>query len=414
MEIFQSEARYKVVAAGRRFGKSFYAAVSLLIEGLKDTNEAGYDIRNKEVWYIAPTFQQAKDILWNLIKNLGRDVIDQTYENTATIKLVNGRTIKLKGSDRPDTLRGSGLSYVVLDEYAFMKPEVWEEIVFPTLTEVKGRALFIGTPAGKNHFYELYVEALENQDNEWEAWHFKSVDNPLLPQDGIAKAKERLSSHAFRQEFEASFETTGGGVFKDSWMVVDSHEPSEGHYFITVDPAGYEDNKQMMRGKLKRLDETAIAIVKVHPQGWWIKEIDHGRWGIRETALRIIKHAKDVQPQALGVESGALKNAIMPYLEDYMRRLNRYITVTPLTHGGRKKSDRITWALQGRFEHGRITMNKGDWNKVLIGQLLDFPNPMAHDDLADALAYIDQIASVSYLEEDYYDSWDPLDEVAGI
>lgn len=413
MEIFQSEARYKVVAAGRRFGKSFYAAVSLLIEGLKEENFYGYDIRQKEVWYIAPTFQQAKDILWNLIKSLGRDVIEQAYENTATIRLVNGRQIKLKGSDRPDTLRGSGLSYVVLDEYAFMKPEVWEEIVFPTLTEVKGSALFIGTPAGKNHFYDIYIEATTGDDTDWQAWHFKSVDNPLLPKDGIDKAREKLSSHAFRQEFEASFETTGGGLFKESWMVISDEEPHEGSYFIAVDPAGYDDSKQMMRGKLKRLDETAIAIVKVHSQGWWIKEIDHGRWGIRETALRIIKHAKDVQPAAVGIESGALKNAIMPYLEDYMRRLNKYITITPLTHGGNKKSDRITWALQGRFEHGRVRLNRGEWNKHFVGQLLDFPNPMAHDDLIDALAYIDQIATVSYMETDWFDNWNPFDPETG-
>ena len=126
---------------------------------MKEKNEFGVDIRNKEVWYVAPTFNQAKDIMWNLLKTLGEDVIESTLENTAQIKLINGRKIQLKGSDRPDTLRGVGISYVVLDEYAFMKPDVWDLIIRPTLADVRGKALFIGTPEGKNHFYDLWVEA---------------------------------------------------------------------------------------------------------------------------------------------------------------------------------------------------------------------------------------------------------------
>ena len=155
LKVYQSDKRFNLVVAGRRWGKSRLACVKLLIEGLKTTNEFGFSLEGKVVYYIAPTFDQAKRIMWDLIKQLGNDVIDQSYENTATIRLINGRKIELKGADRPDTLRGVGLSYVVLDEYADMKPEVWEMIVSPALSDVKGSALFIGTPKGKNHFYEL-------------------------------------------------------------------------------------------------------------------------------------------------------------------------------------------------------------------------------------------------------------------
>jgi hypothetical protein len=413
MEIFQSDARFKVVAAGRRFGKSYYAAISLLIEALKMENEYGYDIKNKEVWYIAPTFQQAKDILWILLKDLGRDVIKQAYENTASIVLVNGRKIQLKGSDRPDTLRGSGLSYIVLDEYAFMKPDVWDEILFPTLTEVSGKALFIGTPAGKNHFYDIYLEALADTTGDYSAWHFKSIDNPILPKEGIEKARNKLSTHSFRQEFEANFETTGGGMFKEDWIKYSDTPIGDGFYYISVDPAGYGEAGDLMKGKLKRLDETAISIVKVSPEGWWIEKIDVGRWGIRETALRILKHAKDVRPVSVGIEKGSLKNAIMPYIEDYKKKLGIYPTIVPLTHGGQKKTERIIWALQGRFEHGRVWLKPGDWNKQFIEQLMDFPNPMAHDDMIDSLAYIDQIGITNYNMDVEVDDWSPLDPIAG-
>lgn len=414
LEIFKAKERFKVVAAGRRFGKSYLSAITLLIKALEEQNEYGYDVSLKEVWYVAPTFQQAKDIMWNLLKTLGRDIIDRTIENTATLYLVNGRCIKLKGSDRPDTLRGAGLAYVVLDEFADMKPMVWEEILFPTLTDVKGSALFIGTPKGKNHFFDLWSEALNGSDADWRAWHFNSTDNPVLDTELIEKAKGRLSSHSFRQEFEASFETAGGGIFKEEYFQFSDEEPADGQFFIAVDLAGFADVQQALKSKLKRLDETAIAVVKVHQGGWWVKKIDHGRWGIRETSLRILKAAKDCHASCVGIEQGALKNAIMPYLQDQMLRLNTFPRIETCTHGGQKKVDRITWALSGRFENGRITFNSGDWNKELIGQLLDFPNPMAHDDLADALAYIDQIAITNYANysglEEY---WTPLDEIAG-
>ena len=153
--IFNDPHRFKVVAAGRRFGKSYLSAVALLINGMKNTHR-GYKLLDKRVFYVAPTFDQGKRIIWDLLKVLGKEVIASTLENQAVITLVNGRKIEIKGADRPDTLRGVGLSYVVLDEYAFMKPDVWEQILRPTLSDVEGDALFIGTPDGKNHFYDLF------------------------------------------------------------------------------------------------------------------------------------------------------------------------------------------------------------------------------------------------------------------
>ena len=170
LEILNSPARFKVVAAGRRGGKSYLSAIVLLLEGLKDEDQHGNDLKNKEIFYISPTFQQSKDIMWNLLKDLGKDVIKNVWENTATIELINGRRIRLKGSDRPDTLRGVGVSYVVLDEVAFMKPETWDLIIRPTLSDVQGCAMFIGTPEGKNWFYDVWSDAQKEELEEWEAF----------------------------------------------------------------------------------------------------------------------------------------------------------------------------------------------------------------------------------------------------
>ena len=407
LEIFNSDKRFKVVSAGRRFGKSRLAAWILIIKALQSTE--------KDVFYIGPTFQQSKDIMWNMLKELlhGTELIEQTHENTATMTLTNGRRISLKGSDRPDTLRGVGLAYVVLDEYASMKVEVWEQIIRPTLADVKGGALFIGTPAGKNHFYDLFLEA--EKDEDWDTFQFNSTDNPLIDPEEVAVARRTMSTQAFRQEFEASFVSFTGGIFKSDWIKTDKEEPENGNYVIAVDPAGFERVEKERGIKGSKLDETAIAIVKIDGDRWWVKDILHGRWSIKETAKKILDSAIDVEATTVGIESGALKNAILPYLEDEMRAQGRWVSITDVSHGGKKKADRITWALQGRLEHGKITFNPDqNYIKDLETQLIEFPTKGTHDDIIDALAYIDQVSVADYMHTIELDEdWEPYDDVSG-
>ena len=408
LEIFNSEARFKVVSAGRRFGKSRLAAWILIIKALQS--------KDKDVFYIGPTFQQAKDIMWGMLKELlqDTDLIQQTHENTATMTLVNGRKISLKGSDRPDTLRGVGLAYVVLDEYASMKVEVWEQIIRPTLADVKGGALFIGTPAGKNHFYEIWQEAKDEKNEDWESFQYNSTDNPILDPEEIKVARETMSTQAFRQEFEASFVSFTGGIFKEEWIKYDTEEPKEGNYVIAVDPAGFEKVEKERGLKGSKLDETAISLVKIHNDEWWVKDILHGRWSIKETAKKILSTAIENQATTVGIEAGALKNAILPYLEDEMRVSGRWVVITDVTHGGKKKADRITWSLQGRLEHGKISFNKGSWNKDFESQLIEFPTSGTHDDMIDSLAYIDQVSMADFIHTiDVEEDWKPVDDIAG-
>lgn len=406
LEVFNDKHRFKVVAAGRRFGKSRLAAWTLLIEALRS--------KEKDCFYVAPTFQQAKDIMWGMLKELGHEVIASAHENTAVLTLVNGRKIYLKGSDRPDTLRGVGLAFVVLDEFADMRPQVWEQILRPALADVQGGALFIGTPKGRNTFYELYKLGESGRNEEWTAFHYTSYDNPLIPKKEIEAAKESMSSFAFRQEFMSSFEAASRDLFKPEWIQYEEDEPKDGRYFIAVDLAGFINVDKESGNKNKKLDETAIAVVKVHQEGWWVADILHGRWDIQETCMQIMKAVVKYEPTAVGIEKGSLKNATMPYLTDLMRRYNRYFRIDEVTHGNQKKTDRIVWALQGRFENGKVTLNYGEWNNEFIDQLVNFPNSQLHDDLIDALAYIDQIQVVDYFVEYEEEPYEPLDtEITG-
>jgi len=399
-EVFEDDSRFKVIAAGRRTGKSRLAAWKLIIEGLQ--------CKRGHVFYVAPTQGQARDIMWQTLLEVGHPVIASSHINNLQIKLVNGATIALKGADRPETMRGVSLSFLCMDEYADMKPEVWEQILRPALADQKGDAMFIGTPMGRNHFYDLFQYANLSKDEQWKGWHFTSYDNPLLDEEEINAAKKSMSAFSFRQEFMASFEAAGGELFKEEHVQFSEEEPDGGQFYIAVDLAGFAD-VQNATTKTNRLDQTSIAVVKAGTEGWWVADIIHGRWGVEKTARKIFEAVRDYRPVAVGIEKGALKNAVYPYLNDIMKSNQRFFRVEELTHGNKRKIDRIVWALQGRFEHGKITLNKGEWNATFLDELFQFPNKLVHDDLIDSLAYIDQLAQVAYgidYEEEEYELTD--------
>jgi predicted phage terminase large subunit-like protein len=405
-EVWKDTSRFKVVAAGRRCGKSRLAAWMLIVNALQA--DRGH------VFYVAPTQGQARDIMWSLLIELAHPVIKTSHINNMQITLVNGATISLKGADRPDTMRGVSLKFLVLDEYADMKPSVFEEILRPALADQKGSCLFIGTPKGRNHFYDLYVYADKGDDDSYGSWHFTSYNNETLDPEEIDLAKKSMSSFAFRQEFMASFEALGSEIFKEDWIIIDKEEPAIGDYYIAIDLAGFTDPTSTSK-KNKRLDNTAISVVKVNEEGWWIKEIIYGRWTLEETASTIFKAVEKYRPMAVGIERGIAKQAVMSPLTDMMKRYSRYFRIEELTHGNQRKIDRVVWALQGRFENGLITLNKGEWNHRFLDELFQFPNHLVHDDLIDSLAYIDQLAKVAY-HSDFIDlevEFEPLDLIAG-
>ena len=403
-EVWADDTRFKIVAAGRRTGKSRLAAWLLIVNALQ--TERG------QVFYVAPTQGQARDIMWQTLLELGNPVITGSHINNLQIKLVNGATISLKGADRPETMRGVSLKFLVLDEYADMKPDVFEQILRPALADQKGCAMFIGTPMGRNHFYELYKYADLGDDETYKAWHFTSYDNPILDPNEIDTAKKSMSSYAFRQEFMASFEARGSEMFKEDWVKFDESGMDEGDYYIAIDLAGFEEvNKK--RTKNAKLDETAIAVVKVNPNGWYVENIIHGRWTLDETAAKIFQAVRDYKPVSVGIEKGIAKQAVMSPLLDLQRRYGTFFRVEELTHGNKKKTDRVMWALQGRFENGFVTLSRGEWNARFLDQLFQFPDPLTHDDLVDALAYVDQLANVAYDYDYEIDDHEILDVVAG-
>jgi len=204
-EIFLSAARFVSVVAGRRFGKTFLATASLL--------RAAISGDNKNVWYVAPTYGAAKEICWNmLISTIPQEYIAKTNETSLTIKLINGSYIALKGAEKPNNLRGRALDFVVLDEFADMRPETWYEVVRASLSDRQGSALFIGTPKGRNHFYDLWAKGKDGA-LDWESFQYTTIEGGNVPEQEIQQAKSDLDERTFNQEYNAAFVTYAGLIY---------------------------------------------------------------------------------------------------------------------------------------------------------------------------------------------------------
>lgn len=205
--IFYDESRFKVAACGRRFGKSYLATYIILTKALQ---------KQGNYFFVAPTFQQARQILWEILKNKVRDKLaEKINESRLEITLINGSRISLKGADRPDTMRGVSLSGLVCDEFATMREPmaVWQEVLRPALSDQLGWALFISSPKGRDYFYDLSNEA-KSKDG-WTSWQFTTLQGGYVPESEVITARNELDERTFRQEYEASFESYDGLVARD-------------------------------------------------------------------------------------------------------------------------------------------------------------------------------------------------------
>lgn len=203
--------RFRVVNCGRRFGKTTLAIWEMIGKAVaKD---------GVKVAYIANTYQQARDIAWQDLKKATLPIASNTNESRLELEIrtIHGGTsfIYLRGWESVETLRGQRFDFLVLDEVASMKEFWlhWQEVLRPTLTDTKGEALFISTPKGYNHFYDLFN--LREKDTDYASFHFTTYDNPHVPPEEVDKAKQELPEDRFAQEYLASFRKASGLVYKE-------------------------------------------------------------------------------------------------------------------------------------------------------------------------------------------------------
>jgi phage terminase large subunit len=202
--LVSNSKRWGVCVAHRRAGKTVAAIQRLIKSALACPKVA------PRCAYIAPTYGQAKAVAWDYLKRFTRDIATNVHESELRITLPNESVIRLFGAENYDSLRGIYLDDVVLDEFADMSPEAWT-VIRPTLSDRGGRALFIGTPKGRNEFWRIYDAA--TRDEAWFHLALRASETGLLPAAELADARKALTEDQYAQEYECSFDAAILGAY---------------------------------------------------------------------------------------------------------------------------------------------------------------------------------------------------------
>jgi hypothetical protein len=183
--VISCNKRFRVLISGRRFGKT-YLAITELAKFAR--------FPNKKVWYVSPSYRQSKNICWLMLKD----------------KMIQHKWAKkINDADNEQSLRGVGLDFIVLDEFADIKPQAWYEVLRPTLSDTQGHALFCGSPKGFNFAYDLYTR----QDKEWQSFKYTTVEGGQVTKEEIEQAKNDLDERTFQQEYLATFVNYAGIIY---------------------------------------------------------------------------------------------------------------------------------------------------------------------------------------------------------
>ena len=204
--VADDKTRFRCLVTGRRFGKTTLAI-----------REVCYVARipGRVCWAVCPSYRQAKQIFWIKLKKILHDLrwVKSINEAELTVYLKNGSRICLRGADNPDSLRGVGIDFLVLDECADIQESAWTEVLRPTLSDTKGNALFIGTPKGMNWFHDLYQRGQDPTETEWSSYQYTTLQGGWVEQGEIEQARKDLDAKTFRQEYEATWETYSGIIY---------------------------------------------------------------------------------------------------------------------------------------------------------------------------------------------------------
>jgi hypothetical protein len=214
IRLTQSPARFKVVPAGRRSGKTERAKRNIIRAAM---NPRGFKFDDPQFACAAPTFNQAKSIYWKDLKRMIPTWMKvRTSETDLQIDLITGAMIRVVGMDKPERIEGSPWDGIILDEYANMKEGAWEENVLPALTDRKGWAWLIGVPEGRNHYYDIYKNAcgpwnINQPKGDWDGFTWKSIE--IMEPEEIERRRSQMDPLTFQQEYEASFINFAGQAY---------------------------------------------------------------------------------------------------------------------------------------------------------------------------------------------------------
>ncbi len=360
-EIAQHQARFRVVCCGRRFGKTRLSVVL----GLAELLQGG------AVMWIAPSFPKA-DIGWRLFEELCVQLPMVKVEQGGRRIEAGGGWLSVMSADSEGGLRGEGASLVIVDECAHVRDfmKIWEHELRPALTDRKGRAVFPSTPAGFNHFFELF--RLGEQGGEWKSWQLPSSDNPFLDSKEIEAARLQLPALVFRQEFLAEFVQLKGNMFMRTYFDTVENTP-----MLTTQARHWD----LAASTKTQADYSAGVRIGLDADGnAYILDCVRGRWEwpalvriIAQTALA------DVAGVQQSVETGGTQKGMLDLLlAEPSLAATSFRGIAPVAD---KIARANTWL--ARAEQNKVKLLRGEWNGAWLDEICAFPEA-EHDDQVDA------------------------------
>lgn len=339
--VHSDPARFRVVNAGRRWGKTRLGVMECL----------DVSLASGRAWWVAPSYKIAQ-VGWRPLQRLARRIPGANVKLAdMSVTMPGGGEVAIRSAENPDSLRGEGLDFVVLDECAQIKPEAWGEALRPALSDKLGRALFIGTPKGRNWFWDAYQRGLRGDDG-YSSHTYPTSANPHIQQGEIDAAKKELPELIFRQEYLAEFIDDSGGVFRrvqDAARISPIDAPlKDRQYLAGVDVAA-------------AVDYTVVSVMDAAS-----KELVHldrfNRVDYNVLVDRLAAIYKRFNMDAMKVETNSIGQPVIDLL------VGRGMNIVPFTTTSATKQT-IIQNLQAAFENGELGIID---DPVLIGELLSF------------------------------------------
>lgn len=232
--VWDEHARFKVLASGRRWGKTLLGSLACVVDGAS----------GGRAWWVAPSYKMAM-VGWRAVYRLGRQIPGANIRRgDLLVEMPGGGSVQVRSADDPQSLRGEGLTLAVLDECAFMREEAWTEALRPALSDRLGGALFISTPKGRNWFWRLWQRGQDDNEPDWQSWAFPTASNPYIAQTEIDAARRDLPERVYLQEYEAQFLDDAGGVFRRVMeaATLQPQEPVQGRQYVIGADWGKSDD----------------------------------------------------------------------------------------------------------------------------------------------------------------------------
>lgn len=365
--------RFRVLCMGRRFGKTTLAIEEMIGKALSKSGT--------RVAYIAPTYQQARDIAWEQLKTRVLPIVINVNESRLEIKVKSQEggesLIVFKGWESIESLRGQFYDFIVIDEVAMMRNFWigWEEVIRPTLTDRKGEVMFISTPKGFNHFYDLYKMEEQHRDT-YKSFHFTSFDNPHIPHEELEEAKKELPENKFAQEYLASFRKSEGLVYKEFDRVK--------HLYNSEDIRTTLTQRIILGVDFGYTNPTCVLVIQKDNEGnYWI---DDEWYRTGKTNIEIIEYCKSKKPNYIYAD---------PAEPDRIEEMKRHkLYVKDVDKDVSSGIDRV----RALFKENKITVNRRCVNLISELESYSYPdkkpdrneqeNPIKENDhCVDALRY---------------------------